>query len=412
MEASEMFKPNHTLSELIEAAEKELVKLNYCKVSISIAKTTWRKFELYANKHSSLYFTQELAMTFLLEHYNYPDKEARFHPTYVNAIASAIRKLGDLQLHGRFLSREKKKFLFITNEFQPAIDEFIVYCKKRNIAENSNDRNLRRLNNFFEYLSTIRVTKPSEINAMHISGYMSSLSGYSRGTVKCEIYSLRLFFRSIYFSGLSTIDLSNSIPKLRFPEGDKVPIIWESSNVEKLLKAVDRGSPLGKRDYAILLIVVKLGLRDCDIRKLKLENIKWKANRIEFIQSKTSQFLSLPLLPEIGDAIIDYLKYGRPNSDSQHIFIKHVAPYSNFNKTGNIVTKYLEISKIPIDKTKSHGIHTLRHTLASRLLEKEVPLDIISAILGHISINSAKEYMHIDIENLRKCSIELDECYE
>ena len=335
--------------------------------------------------------------------------EIRIH---VNGIANAIRKLGDLQLHGRFLGREIKKLTSLAGEAQPFVDAFIEYSRKRNIVEASISRNLCRLNGFFEYLQSTGVLNPCKITPLHISGYMASLTGYSKKTAEGEIYVLKTFFRAIYFGGLHFEDLSKAIPKFNFPQSDKIPTIWETADVEKLLAAVDRGSPLGKRDYAILLLVVRLGLRDGDVRNIKFENFKWRSNRVELIQSKTLQLVSLPLLPEIGDAVIDYLQHGRPQSDLQYVFLKHTAPYDNYQKTGNVVKKYIKIAKIPIDRTKAHGVHTLRHTLANNLLEHDVPLDIISGILGHMSTNSAKAYLHIDIENLRKCAIELGGQYE
>lgn len=189
-------------------------------------------------------------------------------------------------------------------------------------------------------------------------------------------------------------------------------MVWNEDNIEKLLGQIDRDSPIGKRDYALLLIVIHLGVRDGDVRELKFENINWQSNRIEFIQSKTSQFQSLPLLPEIGNAIIDYLKNGRPASESPNIFIKHTAPYDGIKKAGNIVTKYLRRADIPIEGDRQHGIHSLRHSLANRLLFQGVPLDIISGILGHITVNSAKEYMHLDINNLRRCALEVGDINE
>jgi integrase/recombinase XerD len=220
-------------------------------------------------------------------------------------------------------------------------------------------------------------------------------------------FVLRHYLRAAYDARIITCNLSSAVPKLHFPKQDIIPIVWDDNNISRLLAAVDRGSPMGKRDYAVLQIVIKLGLRDGDVRNLKFENIKWSSNRIEFIQAKTMQFQSLPLLPEVGNAIIDYLKNGRPESSLPQLFLKHKAPYDGFQKAGNIVTKYMKLAKIPIPLDRRHGIHSLRHSLANRLLNQEIPLDVIAGILGHITINSSKEYMHLDIANLRKCALEV-----
>jgi len=396
-----------SLKELILLAEIKLQELNYSARSKRDAKSTWSEFERYSEQHDCTAFSELLAASFLKEKYNYPDLSAQRHSPYVNAKANAIRKLSDLQIHGRFLSNFKRKLLFITPEFQPSVDAFVFYCRKRNIVENSIWLRQKKLNDFFEHLILHGIHHPNKINAISISEYMTSLTGYSMKTAEAVVFVLRHYFRAIYYAGIMNEDLSFAVPKLHFPKQDRIPVVWNDDSIGTLLSAVDRSSPMGKRDYAILLIVIKLGLRDGDVRNLKFENIKWNSNRIEFIQSKTSQFQSLPLLSEVGNALIDYLKNGRPKSDLPYLFLKLTAPYDNIQKAGNIVTKYLRIAKIPIPKDQSHGIHSLRHSLANRLLAQEIPLDVISGILGHVTINSSKEYMHLDINNLRKCALEV-----
>jgi len=398
---------NLTLQELIALAEANVRKLNYAPDGLRKMQTTWRQFEKYSNSHGRDTFDDELAASFLKERYNYPDPFVIRHSSHVNGKANALRKLSDLQMHGRFLSRFKKQLLYITPEFRPSVDVFVAYCRKKNIVEDSIRRHQKKLNDFFEHLLLHGISRPEQITAAAISEYVTSLAGYAMKTAEGIIFVLRHYFRAIFYAEILSEDLSDAVPKLHFPKPDKIPAVWDSKNVEMLLSAVDRGSPIGKRDYAILQIVISLGLRDGDVRELKFENMKWSANRIEFVQSKTSQTQSLPILPEVGNAIIDYLKNGRPASDSPFLFIKHTAPYDGIQKAGNIVTKYLRLAKIPIPSDRRHGVHSLRHSLANRLLAQEVPLNLIAGILGHTTMNSTKAYMHLDIQNLRRCALEV-----
>ncbi len=115
----------------------------------------------------------------------------------------------------------------------------------------------------------------------------------------------------------------------------RIPSVWTQDNVAKLLDAIDRGNPAGKRDYAIILLVTRLGLRTIDNQALRLSNLKWQDNRIELIQSKTATTLNLPLLPDVGWAIIDYLKNGRPKVESPFVFCDTLHPWCLFRmKTG------------------------------------------------------------------------------
>jgi len=403
---------NHSpvpLSDLICQAERMMRKLNYSDECIRRNITTWHQFIKYSEYSNVLVFDESIAASFLKERYNYPNLAVKRHSSFINSKANAIRRLSDLQQHGRFLAREKKKLMFITPEFKPSVNVFMDYCKKRNLVEDTLYKRQKKLNCFFEHMLLMGIQRPEDFTSQAISEYMITLTGYSRQTANEIASILRQYFKSLYLNNLINKDLSESIPKIHYPTQDKIPVVWDESNIEKLLQQVDRNSPIGKRDYALLLIVIHLGLRDGDVRELKFENIKWNANIIEFIQSKTSQSLSLPLLPEIGNAIIDYLKNGRPDSDSTNIFIKHTAPYDAMKKAGNVVTKYLRLAHIPVECDRQHGIHSLRHSLANRLLSQNVSLDIISGILGHATINSSKEYMHLDIDNLRRCALEVGE---
>ncbi|MFV1976903.1 MAG: site-specific integrase, partial [Candidatus Scalindua sp.] len=188
----------------------------------------------------------------------------------------------------------------------------------------------------------------------------------------------------------------------------KLPSTFTDGEINALLKAVDRGSPKGKRDYAILLLAIKLGLRASDICELKFENIIWERNLITINQYKTGKTLELPLLPEIGNAIIDYLKHGRPVSQDSNCFIHVQSPYDRIHTSdlGNLVRRYITLAGINYSNRK-HGPHAFRHCFASALLKEKVPLPVISEALGHKNMASTMFYLRIDINPLRKCALEV-----
>jgi len=176
----------------------------------------------------------------------------------------------------------------------------------------------------------------------------------------------------------------------------------------KLLASIDRDNPVGKRDYAIMLLIAHLGLRSSDVVNLRFENINWEENRISLTQKKTGRPLTLPLLEDVGLAIIDYLKFGRPRCDFQNIFTRHRPPISPCTASGmyGLVSRCISRAGLLTDE-KKHGPHALRHSLASRLLEENVPLPIIAEILGHANSHTTAAYLAIDIDKLRQCALEV-----
>jgi integrase len=157
-----------------------------------------------------------------------------------------------------------------------------------------------------------------------------------------------------------------------------------------------------------MLLIARLGLRSSDVVNLRFENINWEENRISFTQQKTGRPLVLPLLEDVGLAIIDYLKFGRPKCDFQHIFTRHRPPISPFTSSGmyGLVSRCISRAGLLTDE-KKRGPHALRHSLASRLLEENVPLPIISEILGHANSHTTAAYLSIDIDKLRQCALEV-----
>jgi len=251
---------------------------------------------------------------------------------------------------------------------------------------------------------TARLEK--ELYRLH---YNEQTIKYSYKTVEQQLCALRSFLRYLHSNQLHPQDLAETIPSIKARKQNRIPSVWTPDHVSKLLEAIDRGNPAGKRDYAMILLVTRLGLRTIDLKRLKLENLKWQENRITLVQSKTSRELNLPLLPDVGWAIIDYLKNGRPKVESPYVFLRHLAPLEPFadeDRLHQIIVKYMRLAKIPISPQKKKGMHSLRHTLASKLLQENTPLSVISDILGHVSSDSTAVYLKVDVDMLRECALD------
>jgi site-specific recombinase XerD len=248
----------------------------------------------------------------------------------------------------------------------------------------------------------------SAIKASEILAYIQQMDPDSPANKHVCLNILRCFFKYLYDQHILTADYSRVIPKDNYKNQAKLPSTFTDEEINALLTSVDRGNPRGKRDYAILLLATKLGLRASDICGLTFDNIIWDRNIIALNQHKTGKALELPLLPEVGNAIVDYLKYGRPTINDSHCFIHVQGPYERIHTSdiGNLVRKYITLAKINYSNRR-HGPHALRHSFASALLREKVSLPVISEALGHSGLASTMDYLRIDINTLKKCALEV-----
>jgi site-specific recombinase XerD len=324
--------------------------------------------------------------------------------------ARAIQILTNVYLNQTINLRRKYKEFHLPDSFKAEIEGFLQEEMGRFISPSHRARILYTLCNFIDYLSQQGIPQLSTVSPQDIHRYLQTLTDYCQRTIKSNFQILRWFFTYLYTSGFSHQNLSLSIPSIRMgATGATLPSVYTEDEILRLLKAVDRANPIGKRDYAILLMATKLGLRRSDLQNLKLENLKWETNRIELVQEKTGQVLNLPILEEIGVALIDYLKNGRPKVLSEYVFLKHVPAYEELSPTAltNIATKYFRQASITLPKGKKHGLHALRHSLASHLLENQTPIVVIAEILGHLNSHSTGVYLKIDLDQLRTCALEV-----
>jgi integrase len=226
------------------------------------------------------------------------------------------------------------------------------------------------------------------------------------------VSDLRSFFQFLVMRGIIQKDLSLELPRVHVPKDAHIPSVWDQELIEKLLGAIDRSSARGKRDYAILLLACRLGLRAGDIRMLRLDHIHWEDSKIEFTQTKTNTLLSLPLTEEVGQALIDYLRSGRPKTTYREVFLQLNPPFKPFTRNNNlhyIVTHWRQLAGITFRTQQHRGLHSLRHSLATRLLQKGTPFSTISEILGHATWESTCVYAKADVETLRSVALDPEE---
>jgi integrase/recombinase XerD len=396
-------------NDLVIAVKEELYRVKYKKTRVNLYESIWEALGQYMAKRKLTYFDMKIGLNFLEDEYGITVFK---HLNGASSLrARAVNMLGEYQLHGIVLSRKRIIGKEYYHPVKKAFDEFIQSRRCYGISEKTLISNELYLSRFSEYLSKQKLGNISELNPGHILGFVNTLAGTTTATVHCTTCSLRVLFRYLYDEKILDKDLSYVVPQIRIDKTSRIPSAYSKEEVQKLLDSVDRGNPKGKRDYAILLLASRLGMRAGDICGLSFKNLKWKHNEIELIQAKTQEKIQLPLLPEVGSAIIDYLKYGRPMTESSTIFVRHTCPITPLTPPTlhSIVWQYLRLAGIKVPDGKKHGPHALRHSLASALLEANTPLPIISEVLGHTTTETTSIYLKIDVNHLRHCALDVPE---
>lgn len=401
------------LPDLISELEQELLRLGYTKGSMTFYRRRWNQLMAYAEDRGECYYTEQLGMDFLKEFFGITQEDfSRTLPQAETQEIRVIRMVGDFQLHHAVLRRYlKHKEILTTPFFVDIRSRFQSSCEKKGYSQITTEHYVKQSSYLMDYLAAQGMNDFTAVTLDTVNAYIRTLAGFSYKTVEQHICSLRAFFRFLYQEGIMPDDLAAKMPMVKARKQTAIPSVWTHEELKQLVGAIDRESPKGRRDYAIILIACRLGLRCTDIKNLCFENFNWTEKKICFTQSKTGQPMELPLVPDVGWAVIDYLKYGRPKVDSSRIFVRHMAPFLPFaegDHLDQLIRTYMVKAHIPM-RGKHRGMHSLRHTMASVLLEKDTPLPVISDIIGHLDTNSTAVYLKVDMERLAECPLDFEE---
>ncbi len=216
--------------------------------------------------------------------------------------------------------------------------------------------------------------------------------------------ALRSFLRYVRYLGKTKLDLAAAVPIVANWSMSSIPRAITEEQVRHLLSSVDRRTAMGRRDYAILILLARLGLRSGEVASLELGDIDWKTGQLS-VRGKTGQRSELPLTAEVGKVIAAYLRRGRPHSTSRRVFLRAKAPVRGFrgaSGVGSIVRHRLQRAGID---APTLGAHQFRHGLASSLLRHGASLSEIGELLGHHNPETTKIYIKVDLDALRTLAL-------
>lgn len=399
-----------TVGDLVSATRQELIRVGYTESSRLEIERVWNQLEGYVRTRRIEHFSWDVAREFLEHRYQIDIDTALPLSASNEDRLRAINLLLDFQNRQAVSIRRKRKHYRFAQQFQQPFDAFMRHRHELGLSHRTLESDIIYLERFSAYLDDRGVRRLLDAdNELVIDFLRFCAATYSKATLYCTSCLLRVLLRFLYEEGLTAGNLALAIPKMRYDKQAKVPSFYSPEEIHRLLEAVDRGNPRGKRDYAILTIASRLGLRAGDICALTFGSLRWDTNTIELQQQKTDSPAVLPLLNEVGESVIDYLKYGRPHSETDVVFLRLHAPIGPLTAPTlhSIVTHYMNRAGIGVPGGRKHGPHALRHSLASAMLRQHTPLPVIADVLGHSDTSTALTYLKIDTLQLRTRALEV-----
>jgi integrase/recombinase XerD len=286
-------------------------------------------------------------------------------------------------------------------EALPGFFEFLV--QERGLRPASVNAYRHHLDRFEDYLRRIEVESLRDLSPAILSAFIVERAGtgLAKSTVRDSAGVLRVFLRYAHREGAVPVDLSEAVGWPQVYRLASVPrsITWDEVN--RVLAGVDRRTEAGKRDYAILLLLVTYGLRGREVAELTLDDIDWRRERLRIPERKAGHSTAFPLSRVVGEALLDYLRNGRPETTDRRVFLRAVAPRKPIGPAGVSSRARHYLLKVGVDVPRP-GSHTLRHTAVQRLVDADFDLKSIGDFVGHRSARSTEIYAKVAIEALRE----------
>ena len=276
---------------LISLLEQELVRMHYKETTLKYYRVNWARLVRYFEGRNEEFYSETVAMEYVDEKCDFFTKEKAGLLTQSNTyLFRIVRMIGDFQLYGT-VSRRYMRSLSRVNkpEHKKFLDAFNTHYKSCDYSVSTVKSYCRTTENFLSFLEARGIY----ISPTCLTDYVKTLMGYSYKMVEFTLCGVRSFLRFLYSERIIEKDISVCLPCIKSRKQARIPSVWRHEDLQKLLNLIDRGNPAGKRDYAIILLVTRFGLRSVDVKNLMLSDIKWGENKIEFIQSKTNELVCL-----------------------------------------------------------------------------------------------------------------------
>jgi site-specific recombinase XerD len=310
-------------------------------------------------------------------------------------------------VHGArlFLTHLRDAQIITLSSVEPPADDpalLSAFCQWMCQQRGTSDVTLHNYRIYIRELLRRLGEDPSRFDAHRLRAFVLEKShSCGWGTTQNCVNALRMFLRFLIAEGQCAVGLDAAIPTVAHWRLASLPRYLPPEHVERLVASCDRASAVGRRDRAILLLLARLGLRAGDVVHLRLSDIDWKGASIQ-VCGKGRRHTRLPLTQEVGQAIVAYLKKGRPRTNADTLFIRCCAPFCALEPCA--VTKIVDkaFRRARVVRPSRGAAHLLRHSLATSLLRQGASLEDIASILRHRSLETTLIYAKVDIPSLRQ----------
>jgi site-specific recombinase XerD len=398
------------LCALVSGLDAELVRLG-CKDSTMVwYRGCWRRLRKYFAARGVEEFSLDMAMAWVDAACGLFGKEqsGTLKPDDIYLFRVA-QMLGEYAAHGAVLRRYSRSVSELSGDGAGAVARFQASLRAADRAVSTVRTYGTVAGEFVAFTGTRGGLACCD--AATIGAFVATLAGYQVKTVEQKLGALRSFPRFASADGLVDAACLDAVPAARSIRQARISSVRDPGEVARIVEAIDRDNPCGKRDYAIILLITRLGLRGVDVRRLEFADFDWPGSRLFVTQAKTGHRVQLPVLEEVGWAVIDYIRPGRPACDCPQVFVRHLAPIGPFSDQDHlhqILVKHARVAHVPVSEKRRHGMRWLRHALATRLMEGGTPAEQIAGIFGHQSVQSTGACPKSSLGLLARCALDPD----
>lgn len=388
-----------TVEELMECCVQYFEQQSYSPLRIDRYKYLWKhKLIPFMVQKSILYYDPSVG-----EEYISSCIAGRIITPYERDIIRSINVLSEFQENGKISTGHCKQLPpELMGQIGLLMDKFLSHLESLRRSRITISDHRLYLSRFLFYLDSRQVSAIEEVKEEYILSYVSTQTNNQINIIS----TIRFFFRFLFEERITQSNLSIVLQHYKWVKREKLPSMYTTKEVFQIESSIPREDASGKRNYAMTLLASRLGLRASDIAQLTFGNIDWEKSTITLSQFKTGKLIELPLLADVGESLIDYLKYGRKDSESKRVFLYTRAPFLPLSRmaVSSAIGNVINTSGVNT-KGRKHGVHAMRHSLASRFLENRESIPIISKALGHQSTTTTMSYLRIDVESLRQCAL-------
>lgn len=393
----------YKMSNLIKRAENELRKLGFTESTI---KDQYSKYwHIMLTDIGDKAVSKDDFVEACIRHYgvdiiNTPFKELS---TYHSRMKSKSLCLLDFQEKGTINSRP-----YVSRPKQLLPDGTNLIIRQFLDSERQGGNSNSTIENKYSRIASFVIRHPlADLTPASVMKYIDSFKNHERIGARQEMSIIKIFLLFAFQKGYISDPFTELFPKYRIRSGTSRPSVYSAEEIGIISRYYqDRNDRCSSRNHAILMLLVHYGLRAKDISEMKKDQIDWETDVIRIVTSKTKETITFPLLPIVGNSLLEYLLHSRPRSQSQYLFLSEAGDGLSASRISGIARKAITSSGLN-NRNRRCGSHSLRSSLATRMMDGNSPMLDIAKTLGHASMNTTKIYMKVDIAKLRLCELEV-----